>query len=446
MIILYFLFFFFSSRRRHTRLQGDWSSDVCSSDLVGGHEVRPDRGEAVEALADHPLARALLQIARGEVVAHAVAEHVRQRVGLTHVARDAAHHDDQLDLVVHLLRRLLGDPDDAFVAGERVVALVEENRRLGHGVARLRCVLAIVQAHADDLLGIRDAGAELDDVLGEHEARATGRALDEPGERLELAAALQHRVDGRRRPQLEGRLRRAHVDDALVGLDAEARLTVVPDRDERQCARQFFARGRGGRVARTESRAQARGGGGGAEDGRLEEGATSLVHERLLGRWTIPHAWSARHARPRAPAAARSQTEFTGVVTSSTMETSASAAVSASTIAARPSSHVTAAMRPSAATLTPSRNAAARREPRNRGSNGRLAATNTNEGTKMASVASRAPGHPASRKPMKVAVVNTGPGVTCPTATASSSCRSVSQPSRSTKSARRNASNTYPLP
>src|SRR5256885_8707947 len=28
------LVFFFSSRRRHTRLQGDWSSDVCSSDLV----------------------------------------------------------------------------------------------------------------------------------------------------------------------------------------------------------------------------------------------------------------------------------------------------------------------------------------------------------------------------------------------------------------------------
>src|SRR5256885_10559347 len=27
------LWFFFSSRRRHTRLQGDWSSDVCSSDL-----------------------------------------------------------------------------------------------------------------------------------------------------------------------------------------------------------------------------------------------------------------------------------------------------------------------------------------------------------------------------------------------------------------------------
>src|SRR3989454_12055631 len=46
-------FFFFSSRRRHTRLQGDWSSDVCSSDLgplgrlvtaaerFGGGDLRP---------------------------------------------------------------------------------------------------------------------------------------------------------------------------------------------------------------------------------------------------------------------------------------------------------------------------------------------------------------------------------------------------------------------
>src|SRR6266850_3085573 len=41
-----FIFFFFSSRRRHTRLQGDWSSDVCSSDLScgrAGAAIRPDR-------------------------------------------------------------------------------------------------------------------------------------------------------------------------------------------------------------------------------------------------------------------------------------------------------------------------------------------------------------------------------------------------------------------
>src|SRR2546427_12834781 len=29
-----FCFFFFSSRRRHTRFDCDWSSDVCSSDLL----------------------------------------------------------------------------------------------------------------------------------------------------------------------------------------------------------------------------------------------------------------------------------------------------------------------------------------------------------------------------------------------------------------------------
>src|SRR6266446_2540372 len=33
-VVSMFVFFFFSSRRRHTRLQGDWSSDVCSSDLA----------------------------------------------------------------------------------------------------------------------------------------------------------------------------------------------------------------------------------------------------------------------------------------------------------------------------------------------------------------------------------------------------------------------------
>src|SRR5439155_2982941 len=34
--------FFFSSRRRHTRWPRDWSSDVCSSDLVGT-AIRRDR-------------------------------------------------------------------------------------------------------------------------------------------------------------------------------------------------------------------------------------------------------------------------------------------------------------------------------------------------------------------------------------------------------------------
>src|SRR5205085_6449898 len=51
--LVVFLFFFFSSRRRHTRFDCDWSSDVCSSDLLRAqmalvHATR----EQLEALVD----------------------------------------------------------------------------------------------------------------------------------------------------------------------------------------------------------------------------------------------------------------------------------------------------------------------------------------------------------------------------------------------------------
>src|SRR6266852_9400819 len=38
--MFYICFFFFSSRRRHTRCYRDWSSDVCSSDLICHGNVR----------------------------------------------------------------------------------------------------------------------------------------------------------------------------------------------------------------------------------------------------------------------------------------------------------------------------------------------------------------------------------------------------------------------
>src|SRR5690606_39477493 len=48
------LTFFFSSRRRHTRFSRDWSSDVCSSDLVPAPLEEDLRREAMEsALAAH---------------------------------------------------------------------------------------------------------------------------------------------------------------------------------------------------------------------------------------------------------------------------------------------------------------------------------------------------------------------------------------------------------
>src|SRR5438105_10893667 len=40
LLFFFFCFFFFSSRRRHTRSTRDWSSDVCSSDLLS---LRPQR-------------------------------------------------------------------------------------------------------------------------------------------------------------------------------------------------------------------------------------------------------------------------------------------------------------------------------------------------------------------------------------------------------------------
>src|SRR5256885_8810141 len=52
-----FLFFFFSSRRRHTRLQGDWSSDVCSSDLRLARSQREHHNEQERQCEAHVVLR-----------------------------------------------------------------------------------------------------------------------------------------------------------------------------------------------------------------------------------------------------------------------------------------------------------------------------------------------------------------------------------------------------
>src|SRR2546430_8946638 len=47
------IIFFFSSRRRHTRFDCDWSSDVCSSDLIAsGRVVRGWLGIAIQDVTD----------------------------------------------------------------------------------------------------------------------------------------------------------------------------------------------------------------------------------------------------------------------------------------------------------------------------------------------------------------------------------------------------------
>src|SRR2546426_1299261 len=67
-VALLLLIFFFSSRRRHTRLQGDWSSDVCSSDLWNWPEAERHFTRAIEinpslAFAHHDYA--FFQVAMG---------------------------------------------------------------------------------------------------------------------------------------------------------------------------------------------------------------------------------------------------------------------------------------------------------------------------------------------------------------------------------------------
>src|SRR2546430_9461547 len=57
--------FFFSSRRRHTRFDCDWSSDVCSSDLVRGNAQRRPREAADDRAAREPAQAAADQSRRG---------------------------------------------------------------------------------------------------------------------------------------------------------------------------------------------------------------------------------------------------------------------------------------------------------------------------------------------------------------------------------------------
>src|SRR2546430_12722353 len=65
LLVLLYIFFFFSSRRRHTRFDCDWSSDVCSSDLLllGARSAVCDRGSAeapARLMGPHPPRRQLL--------------------------------------------------------------------------------------------------------------------------------------------------------------------------------------------------------------------------------------------------------------------------------------------------------------------------------------------------------------------------------------------------
>src|SRR5208337_1738302 len=153
-----------------------------------------------------------------------------------------------------------------------------------------------------------------------------------------------------------------------------------------------------------------------------------------------------RISHPKTAAAATTQAEFTRNRSSAIKLMPNTTSVVRSTIDAFPNCIATTAINASDPATTPSSAAAATADLRSRGISGPLTATSTNPGKKIPIVATAAPIQPATTYPINVAVVNSGPGVNWPTATASINCFSVSQCRRSTNSVCRNASRTYPLP
>src|SRR5260370_18849042 len=79
------VFFFFSSRRRHTRFKCDWSSDVCSSDLIPLLDQIPGIGDAFTQNLKGIVRTELIifirpQIIRDSVDASVVAEELRSKL------------------------------------------------------------------------------------------------------------------------------------------------------------------------------------------------------------------------------------------------------------------------------------------------------------------------------------------------------------------------------
>src|SRR5207248_6717883 len=69
----YVFFFFFSSRRRHTRSYGDWSSDVCSSDLA----LDIDSGRLTVRAGEHALQPSAVDIQGCDLAASEVPDDER---------------------------------------------------------------------------------------------------------------------------------------------------------------------------------------------------------------------------------------------------------------------------------------------------------------------------------------------------------------------------------
>src|SRR5256885_15031996 len=113
---------FFSSRSRHTRLQGDWSSDVCSSDLhLRWQDTRHAHGDGADAKVGRPCPPEL----RAQAVACDLRALCDAHAAPVGAHEDAVAGDDSLECAVvevneHVLsahEHLVLADDDAFDSG-----------------------------------------------------------------------------------------------------------------------------------------------------------------------------------------------------------------------------------------------------------------------------------------------------------------------------------------
>src|SRR6266704_1587216 len=133
-------FFFFSSRRRHTRSKRDWSSDVCSSDLIGNrpHPLVARDSEPYLVLDADQICKPLRAFARIRVLDHhgrlEIAAVRNERVVSGELLPDTLFLEDPLDAqhFLHLVtdgELVLEDKSDVLAEMNRAVLLMRNDLR-----------------------------------------------------------------------------------------------------------------------------------------------------------------------------------------------------------------------------------------------------------------------------------------------------------------------------
>src|SRR5260370_9069270 len=93
-----------------------------------GNHIRTQWGKLSQRLASQPLAtRVKLQIPRAQVVADAVARHMRKRVSFADVSGVLADHDDEFGFVIKFVGDFDGELDILVVATKGIVEFAEQH-------------------------------------------------------------------------------------------------------------------------------------------------------------------------------------------------------------------------------------------------------------------------------------------------------------------------------